>query len=128
MASVAVALPLRWLSSSAIVGGGATWRKFEDLTCKDIFDCVKQGNRVALGLVEEMTQLLGKVIAAISRVCDPDIFVIGGVSKAGSTILDGVKKAFRQFAFPASEETAFTMAELGDNAGIYGGIRMILEG
>ena len=104
-------------------------RKFEDLTCKDIFDCAKQGDRIALRLVEEMTQLLGRAIAAISCVCDPDIVVIGGgVSKAGSIILDGVKKAFQQFAFPASEETAFAMAELGNDAGIYGGVRMILEG
>lgn len=104
-------------------------RKFEDLTCKDIFDCAKQGDRAALGLVEEMTQLLGKAIAAISCVCDPDIVVIGGgVSKAGDIVLDGIKKAFRQFAFPASEETLFTMAKLGNDAGIYGGVRMILEG
>ena len=104
-------------------------RKFDDLTCKDIFDCAKQGDRVALHLVEEMTQLLGRAIAAISCVCDPDIVVIGGgVSKAGGIILDGVKKYFKQFAFPASEETAFAMAELGNDAGIYGGVRMILEG
>ncbi|MCD7886380.1 MAG: ROK family glucokinase [Clostridiales bacterium] len=99
------------------------------LTCKDICDCAKAGDECALQLVEEMDRLLGKALAAISCVCDPEIIVIGGgVARAGSIILDGVQKYFKKYAFPAAEDTAFALAQLGNDDGIYGGVQMILSG
>lgn len=102
-------------------------RDYEELSCKDIFDCAKRGDEAAIQLVEEMTRLLGKALAAISCVCDPEIVVIGGgVARAGDIITKGVQKYFKQYAFPAAEETEFALAELGNDAGIYGGVTMIL--
>ena len=108
-------------------GSATKLREFENLTCKDIFDCAKNGDEAALTLVEEMARLLGKALAAISCVCDPEIFVLGGgVSRAGSMLTEHVRKAFRRYAFPAAEDTEFALAELGNDAGIYGGVQMIL--
>ncbi|MCD8020691.1 MAG: ROK family glucokinase, partial [Clostridiales bacterium] len=102
-------------------------REYTNLTCKDICDCAKAGDAVALELIDEMTSLLGKALAAISCVCDPEIIVIGGgVSKAGSILIDSTQKAFKKYAFPAAEETEFALAELGNDAGIYGGVQIIL--
>lgn len=102
-------------------------REFSNLTCKDICDCAKEGDAVALELIEEMTRLLGKALASISCVCDPEIVVIGGgVSKAGNILVDGVRKYFKEYAFPGAEETEFALAELGNDAGIYGGVQMII--
>lgn len=102
-------------------------RSFKELTCKDIFDCAKQGDAVAVQLVEEVSGLLGMALAAISCVCDPEIIVIGGgVSKAGSIIIENVQRAFKRYAFPAAEETEFALAELGNDAGIYGGVHLII--
>lgn len=103
-------------------------RTFAALTCKDIFDCAKENDGAALQLVDEMTRLLGRALATVSCVCDPEIIVIGGgVSRAGRILLDRVQKYFRQYAFPAAEETFFSLAELGNDAGIYGGVQMILN-
>ena len=102
-------------------------RHFPQLTCKDIFDCAKAGDQVAQELVEDMTRILGKALAAISCVCDPEVVVIGGgVAKAGEVITKGVEKYFRAYAFPAAEDTSFVLAQLGNDAGIYGGVQMIL--
>ena len=46
---------------------------------------------------------------------------------AGDILIDSIRKEFRRFAFHASRETEFKLAELGNHAGIYGGVRMILE-
>ena len=63
----------------------------------------------------------------MSCVCDPQVIVLGGgVSRAGSIITDNVKKWFREYAFPAAEETEFAIAQLGNDAGIYGGVQMII--
>lgn len=102
-------------------------RNLETITAKDIFDLAKDGDTVALNQVEEMTRLLGKALAAVSCVCDPEVIVLGGgVSRAGSIITDNVEKWFREYAFPAAENTEFALAQLGNDAGIYGGVQMIL--
>lgn len=102
-------------------------RSLETITAKNIFDLAKDGDAVALNQVEEMTRLLGKALAAVSCVCDPEVIVLGGgVSRAGSIIIDNVEKWFREYAFPAAESTEFALAQLGNDAGIYGGVQMIL--
>lgn len=100
-----------------------------DLTSKYIFDCAKQGDAVAKELISEMTTMLGKALSAVSCVCDPEIFVIGGgVSKAGEIIIRGTQKAFQQYAFPAAKDTRFALAELGNDAGMYGAMHMAVYG
>ena len=102
--------------------------KYRTLTCKDIFQCANQGDEIALELVDLMTQMLGKALAAVSSVCDPDIFVIGGgVSRAGEIILTGVRKHFIEYAFPAAASAQFALAELGNDAGMYGAVQLVLD-
>lgn len=102
-------------------------RQYDPLTCKDIFDCAAKGDKTAIQLADEMCRLLGKALASVSCVCDPEVIVVGGgVARAGQPLLDGIQKAFRQYAFPAAEDTAFALASLGNDAGICGGVQMIL--
>ena len=102
-------------------------RQHDPLTCKDIFDCAAKGDKAAIQLTDEMCRLLGKALASVSCVCDPEVIVVGGgVARAGQPLLDGIQKAFRQYAFPAAEDTAFALASLGNDAGICGGVQMIL--
>ena len=106
----------------------SSMREFEPLTCKDVIDCAKAGDSAAMQIVELMTRMLGKALAIVSCVADPEVVVIGGgVSRAGSIITDGIHKHFLEYAFPATEETRFVLAELGNDAGIYGAVQMILN-
>ena len=103
-------------------------RTFEPLTVKDVFDCAKAGDEMALSIVDFFAENLGKALANISCVCDPEVFVIGGgISAAGQIILDKVEAVYRRHAFPASEETEFVLASLGNDAGICGCARLMLE-
>ena len=103
-------------------------RNFQELTAKDIFDEAKANDAVAVSIVEEVMKMLGEAIANISAVVDPEVVVIGGgVSKAGSIITDTVAKYFEAAAFHACRGTKFVIAELGNDAGIYGGIKLIID-
>lgn len=103
-------------------------RQFAVPTAKDVFDCAKAGDELALGVVDFFTENLGRALACISCVCDPEVFVIGGgVFAAGQIILNTVAPRYRQNAFPASEGAQFVLASLGNDAGIYGCARLILE-
>ena len=103
-------------------------REVESITAKAVFDCAKAGDALALEVVEFFGETLGRALAIVSCVCDPEVFVIGGgVSAAGQIILDAVQKAFVRHAFPAAEETRFELATLGNDAGICGAARLILD-
>lgn len=102
-------------------------RELKEPTAKDLFDAAKEGDALALEVLEQFGKILGKGLASVACVVNPEIFVIGGgVSKAGKIITDVVEKYFVPYAFHACRETQFKLAELGNDAGIYGCVKMIL--
>lgn len=91
-----------------------------------IFKSAREGDPTAIGIVNEMFSLLGKSLAAVSCVLDPEAFVIGGgVSKEGRYLIDGIKAAYNKYAFHASRDIEILPAKLGNDAGIYGAARLI---
>lgn len=99
----------------------------KELTAKDIFDAAKDGDSVGNKFVDETADLLGKASAQIACVINPQVFVIGGgMAKAGSMLLQKIEDSYKKYAFHASRDTYFKLAELGNDAGIYGGVRLIL--
>ena len=104
-----------------------TLRGLENITAKDIFDAAKAGDELAIELVDELGEILGSALATISCVVNPEAVVIGGgVSKAGTILIDTIKEHFQENAFHACRETRFELATLGNDAGIYGCMCMIL--
>lgn len=98
------------------------------VTAKAVWDAVKAGDDVADRIAEKFGKYLGRALAIFACVVDPQIFVIGGgVSKAGPILLDYVRKYYIQFAFPACKTTEFALATLGNDAGIYGAAKMVLD-
>ena len=61
-------------------------------------------------------------------VVNPEVIVIGGgVSKAGDILTDAVKKHFVATSFHACANTKFVLAGLGNDAGMYGCVEMLLD-
>lgn len=97
-------------------------------SAKDVFDAVKAGDALATRIADEFGRYLGEALASLAVVVDPAVFVIGGgVSKAGSVLIPFVEKAFREKAFFANKDTKIVLAELGNDAGICGAARLILN-
>lgn len=102
-------------------------REIPDFTAKDIFDLVKAGDKTAGVIAEQIYKNIGRGMAIISAVTDVEAFVFGGgMSKAGQMLIDGVKKYYVGYAFPACRDTDFRLATLGNRAGIYGAAKMII--
>ena len=99
----------------------------QEISAKAVFDAYKDGDKTAAEIVEKFGRILGSALSNIACVADPEIFVIGGgVSKAGQTLIDVVKKYYREAAFAPCEDTRFALASLGNDAGMYGCVRLIL--
>ena len=103
-------------------------RTNENLTAKDIFDAAKAGDDIAIQLVDEVCGILGGALSNISAVVNPEVIVIGGgVSKAGSILIENVQKHFIETSFHACRDTKFALAKLGNDAGMYGCVKMLIE-
>ena len=103
-----------------------TLTSYEELTAKDVFDEAKAGDAVASELVDVLCNMLGTAMANIAAVADPEIFVIGGgVSCAGAILVDGIKEHYAAKAFHACAETEISLATLGNDAGMYGCVRLL---
>ncbi len=98
------------------------------LSAKDVFDAAKAGDEVALDVVEKMGKILGTGLANVACVVDPEVFVIGGgVSKAGPIITDVIQKYYMERTFSSCREAKFALASLGNDAGVYGCVYMLLN-
>lgn len=98
------------------------------LNAKDVFDAVKEGDQVAIEIAEEFGGYLGRALASVATLVDPAVFVIGGgVSRAGEILLRFIEEPYRSNAFFPNKDVKFALAQLGNDAGIYGGAKLVLE-
>ena len=102
-------------------------REVETLDAKAVFDEAKKGDVVAKEIVKRACEYLAQGLEVISCVVNPEAFVIGGgVSKAGQYLIDEVEYRFNEIAFHGCKNTKITLATLGNDAGIYGAMKLIL--
>ena len=100
----------------------------EEITAKAVFDALKEGDAAAEAIVQEFSEYLGRALAVFACVVDPEVIVVGGgVSKAGQILIDGVAKYYREAAFIACKDTPIVLASLGNDAGIYGAAKMLID-
>lgn len=98
-----------------------------EISAKTVFDAVKAGDELAIEIAEQFGEYLGKGLAVIAGVVNPEIFVIGGgVSKAGEVLFEYIRPAFERTVFHGCRETKFALATLGNDAGIYGAAKLVL--
>ena len=96
-------------------------RDLEVVTAKDVIDAAKAGDEVADQIFDKFCDYLGYSLAATGAVIDPEIFILGGgVSRAGQVMVDRVQAYFKKYAWPGIRDIKFALAQLGNDAGIYG--------
>lgn len=99
-----------------------------EVSAKTVFDAVKAGDGLAIEIAKQFGDYLGKGLAVVAGVINPEIFVIGGgVSKAGEVLFEYIKPSFDKTVFHGCKETEFALATLGNDAGIYGAAKMVLD-
>lgn len=99
----------------------STLRDLEKIEAKDVFDAAKAGDTVGMKMVDQLGRYIGLAAANLAVTTDPEKIIIGGgVSKAGSILIETIQKHYQAYAFSTVRETEFVLAELGNDAGIVG--------
>lgn len=100
----------------------------QEITSKMIFDLAKEGDELAVLVVDRAAYYLGLACSHIGNLLNPAFIVIGGgVSAAGEYLLEQVRTYFADFTFPNVKKTThIKLAALGNDAGIVGACYLAL--
>ncbi|MEE1274310.1 MAG: ROK family protein [Olegusella sp.] len=86
-----------------------------------VFNALAAGDPCAKETIDKMTDTLGRALAIISAIVDPEVVLVGGgVAGAWGVLGPMVTTAFRKYCFPASAACRISAATLGNEAGMYG--------
>ena len=91
---------------------------FSRLNFKEIVRAVKERDALALKIVEQAGNDLGKKIAFLVNLLNPEIVVIGGgIEDCGAPLLDAVKAAIKEWSVEeASTQVKIIPSAFGENA------------
>ncbi|HTG67849.1 MAG TPA: ROK family glucokinase [Candidatus Udaeobacter sp.] len=111
-------------------GDRTSLSQVDNIMAKDVLDAAKAGDEVATRIVNRAAYYLGKSLAMIAIVLNPQYFIIGGgVSKAGDFLFDQIREVFEKYTQDqAKENVKIVAATLGNNAGVVGAAGLILRG
>ncbi len=92
----------------------------------DIVDAINNEDLLCIELLEEIGQKLGRQIAGLINIFNPEIVVIGGVlSATGDNILQPVKSAVRKYSLNlVNKDSKIVCSRLHEKAGIIGACMM----
>jgi glucokinase len=100
----------------------------DEITAKDVMDEAKKGDAMAMEVAEMVGYYLGLCLAQLAMTVDPEMFVIGGgVSRAGQFLIDLIEKNYQRFTTISQNKGGISLASLGNDAGIYGAARLVLD-
>ena len=101
----------------------------ERLTSHMIFDAADQGDAVSIAILERVAVLLGRLCSNAVLTFQPKkIVIVGGLAKRSPKLLEAVNKTMREscwLIFKGLTECEVVCSELGDSAGVLGGIRKV---
>ena len=102
--------------------------RIEDVRSEHVLEAARQGDVLALQLVEETAYYMGWGIANLVNVLNPDIVLLGTIAiAAGDLLLDPIRKTVSEFAMTRpAEAVKIAPAQLGDKLGDLAAIALVV--
>ena len=96
--------------------------KREQMTLNDMIEAINKEDLVCIDTIEEIADKLGKNLAGIINLFNPDMLVIGGsLAKTGDYLTQPIKMAIRKYSLNiVNEDSQIVCSTLVDKAGIVG--------
>ena len=98
------------------------FRNMEEITLDNILEAVEEEDVLAIETVEEVGNILGRAIAGLINIFNPELVVIGGrVSQAKEYLLLPIKSAIQKHSLNLiNQDTTIKFSKLGRKAGPIG--------
>ena len=118
-------------STSALVNKVATRKNelFENWNGKKIFEEAKKGDEICCQAIDEMVDFLGKGIANICCVVNPEVVVLGGgIMEQEAYLKSKIEKSLKKYLVaPIEKHTEIRFAKHKNDAGILGAFYNLLS-
>jgi predicted NBD/HSP70 family sugar kinase len=98
------------------------------VSVQHLIELVAEGDRGARRAVADAGEAVGRALAMLVNVLNPELIVVGGdLASAGAVLLDPIRDAIERHAVgPASASLRVTTGTLGDRAEVLGAAGLIL--
>ena len=98
------------------------FKKGEEISLKDILDAVLKEDVLAIEILESVGHTLGKAIAGLINMFNPEMIVIGGLlSVAGESLMLPIRTAVNKYSLMlVYKDTQIKLSTLGERAGVIG--------
>jgi glucokinase len=113
----------------AEAAGPGLARRFGVSSAEQVISAVRCGDAAAMRAIEETAQYLGRGIADIVSILNPEMVVLGGgLMQAADLFLDSLKRVMTERAQPvAARQVRIELSRLGEDAGLLGAARLALD-
>lgn len=98
------------------------FKEVGDVSLSEIMDAVAREDLLCIELVEEVGQTLGRWLAGLINIFNPEKVVIGGaLSLTGDYMLQPIRSWVKRYSLNlVNEDTKIVLSKLGDQAGLIG--------
>lgn len=98
------------------------FKEVGDVSLSGIMDAVAREDLLCIELVEEVGQTLGRWLAGLINIFNPEKVVIGGaLSSTGDYMLQPIRSWVKRYSLNlVNEDTKIVLSKLGDQAGLIG--------
>ena len=99
------------------------------INLKVILEAVSTGDQYANELIANTGVHLGKGIATLLHLFNPELIILGGIlSQAGNILLDPIQQTLNSFSIPRiRQDTTIVASELQEDAGLYGALALVMD-
>ena len=110
--------------ANSIIAG--LYREKGDITLDDILDAAKREDLLCIELIEDVGRELGRWLAGMINIFNPEAVIIGGVlTETGDYLLQPIRVATRRYSLNlVNKDTQISLSRLGRDAGVLGACAM----
>ena len=101
----------------------------EKVTPEDVINSARQGDEFCISLLNEIGTAMGKGLAYIIQLLNPEVIVLSGpLSKAKQYVLSPIQQSLNRFCLEKiSESTLLVISDMGDQSALLGTAEMIFQ-
>lgn len=109
--------------------GGVTLLEGQAPTADEVIDAALAGDEFSIDILDSIAQELGKGVAILVHLFNPDMVVINGdIARAGALVRGPVIGVLRKLTFPEYfNNTRIEVSGLKDKAAVYGAMAIVYE-
>jgi N-acetylglucosamine repressor len=103
--------------------------EIDQLQPEQVYEAAQQGDQFAINTLAEVGTNLGKGVAILIQLFNPELIILGGkIAQAKQFIFPAIQQAINTYCMAQlREKTTIVVSELGDDAVILGSVATVME-